>query len=115
MSSNYQHGHDAEEFAVKYLEKNGYRTLEINWKTRWCEIDIITSKDNCIFFIEVKYRRSSNNGTGLDYITPKKLKQMTFAAEMWIASHNWHGEYQLAAIEVGGNDFTVSNFVTDIS
>lgn len=112
--SNYTAGHEAEKVAAEYVESEGYRVKELNWKTRYCEIDIVAEKDKCVYFIEVKYRERSVWGGGLDYITPQKIKQMSFAAEMWVTDHGWPGDYQLAAIELGGLPPTVTNFLTDL-
>lgn len=104
--SNYSAGHSAELDAVRYLEENGYKIKEINWKTKYCEIDIVAEKDKAVYFVEVKSRRNSSQGYGLDYITPKKIKQMAFAAELWVGNNSWSGEYQLAAIGIDGGEIT---------
>ncbi len=98
--SNYSAGHNAEVRAAEYLKTLGFKIRELNWKTRYCEIDIVAEKDKRIYFVEVKYRRSSAWGSGLEYITPKKLKQMKFAAEMWVSNTGWKGDYQLAAVSM---------------
>ena len=100
--TNHQVGHDAEKAAAEYLINLGYKIIELNWKTRFCEIDVVAEKDKTMYFVEVKSRKSTAFGTGLDYITPKKLQQMSFAAEMWVNQHKWLGNYQLAAIEIDG-------------
>lgn len=103
--SNYQVGHDAEKRAAEYLTSNGYNIHELNWKTRWCEIDIVTEKDGTIYFVEVKYRKNKSQGSGMEYITSKKLHQMRFAAEMWLNQQNWNGQAQLAALSIDDNDY----------
>lgn len=108
-------GRQAEDAAAEYLLKHEYKVLEQNWRTRWCEIDVVAQKDNVIFFVEVKYRRSADWGSGLEYITDKKLRQMTFAAEFWVSSHKWKGGYQLGAAEVTGTDFAVTSFIDNCS
>lgn len=110
--TNYAAGHAAEVRAAEYLKSDGFKIRELNWKTRYCEIDIVAEKDKAVYFVEVKYRRTQNQGSGLDYITPKKLNQMRFAAEMWVNSNRWNGEYQLAAVAIDGNEISV---VTDIT
>lgn len=107
-------GSEAEAAAAKYLEQHGYQIVERNWRTRVCEIDIVAKKDSIVHFVEVKYRSSIRQGGGLDYITPKKLKQMAFAAECWVNDNNYPGDYRLSAIEVSG-EFRVSRFLNDIS
>jgi len=109
--SNYSAGHSAEIKAADYLKTLGFKIKELNWKTKYCEIDIVAEKDKAVYFVEVKSRKTSSQGFGLDYITPTKLKQMRFAAEMWVSNHNWQGEYQLAAVGIDGDEIT---FVEDL-
>lgn len=106
-----QTGDQGEDAAAQHLEREGYRVLERNWKTRWCEIDIVAEKDSVVYFVEVKYRVSSRQGDGLDYITDKKLQQMAFAAELWVANHRYVGDYALAAIAVAGPQFAVTDLI----
>ncbi len=107
-------GRQAEDAAASYLKRLGYKIITQNWRTRWCEVDIIASKKNVIWFVEVKYRGKESWGSGLDYITPKKLEQMRFAAEFWVSSNDWAGDYSLGAIEVSGPNYQVTNFLTEL-
>lgn len=100
--TNHQSGHDAEKTAAEYLKQQGYKIRDLNWKTRYCEIDIVAEKDKTIWFVEVKSRRSSQQGFGYEYVTSKKLQQMHFAAEMWVQSNKWAGDYQLAVVSIDG-------------
>lgn len=93
-------GRLAENFAAGYLSNLGYKIVEQNWRTRYCEIDIVVKKNSDLFFVEVKYRASSEYGQGLDYITPKKLSQMKYAAESWVQQHNYKGQYSLSALAI---------------
>lgn len=81
-------GDMAEDEAAHYLVRHGHEIIERNWKTKYCEIDIVSAKDGVIYFTEVKYRRQANQGGGLAAITPKKLNQMKFAAEVYIKANN---------------------------
>lgn len=106
-----QTGDQGEDAAAEYLERAGYRVLERNWKTRWCEIDIVAEKESTVHFVEVKYRVSNRQGDGLEYLTDKKLQQMAFAAELWVVSHHYAGDYALGAIAVAGPNFIVTDFI----
>lgn len=113
MSTTTSTGRAAEDAAAEYLRARGYEILEQNWRTRWCEIDIVAKKGKAVSFVEVKYRKSDAWGSGLEYITPKKLKQMHFAAEFWVSNNNWSGDYSLGAVEVTGLTFQITNFLPD--
>ena len=107
-------GRRAEAAAAVYLEMRGYTIVEQNWRRPKCEIDIIASKDDIIYFVEVKYRLNDNQGGGLEAITPSKLKHMRYAAQYWVEESKWQGEYELAAIELSGPDFTVLSFIDNV-
>lgn len=99
-------GREAESRVCAELVQRGHKILSQNWRTRWCEIDIVSTSKGCVYFTEVKFRRSTTWGTGLAYITDKKLQQMQFAAELWLSQHSWKGEACLMAAEVD-DKFTI--------
>jgi Holliday junction resolvase-like predicted endonuclease len=107
-------GKRAEDAAAAYTQAKGYRIVSRNWRTRYCEIDIVAVKGNCAHFIEVKYRAQGTQGQGLDYIAHKKLRQMEFAAELWVQTNGWAGDYTLGALEVSGQGFKVTAFLPDL-
>ena len=106
-------GHDAESAACSFLQNTGYRIIDRNWRTKWCEVDIIAAKDNIVSFVEVKYRSSDNQGGGVAAITPQKLRQMRFAAELWLRNHP-NNDAQLSVIEVAGPDLSVRTFIESV-
>lgn len=102
-------GQSAEEQAAQWLESHSFEILERNWKTRWCEIDIVARrcsrgwKRSCsIHFVEVKYRRTNKAGEAVEYVTQKKQQQMTFAAQHWVQERSWDGAWQLDVIGING-------------
>ena len=108
-------GRRSEQTAADFLRRRGYRALTQNWRTRRCEIDLIVSKRNVVYFVEVKYRSNSTQGAGLEYITSKKLAQMRFAAEFWLASHrDRSNDYCLAALEVSGVNYEVTAWIDNV-
>lgn len=112
--TTFETGRKAEAVAAAFLERKGCSIAAQNWRTRWCEIDIVARRGGVVYFCEVKYRLHNHQGSGLEYITPKKLQQMQFAAELWVSRQQWYGEYQLCAIEVSGEDFQITNVVKDL-
>ena len=96
-------GREAEELVAEMLKKNGHKVVALNWRTRWCEIDIVSKDKKCVYFTEVKYRSSDEWGGGFDYIGAKKLRQMQFAAEFWLSDNKWRKKSLLQAAEVNNN------------
>ena len=80
-------GDAGEQVAADWLTADGHEIIARNWRTRYCEIDIVSMKDNVMWFTEVKYRKNDDFGGGLAAITAKKQRQMRFAAELFIAKH----------------------------
>ena len=82
-----QIGDSGEDVATEYLKSKGHTIIERNWKTKWCEIDIISSFNETLYFTEVKTRKNNTAGNGMEAITKTKLRQMGFAAEFYTATH----------------------------
>ena len=108
-------GRRAEQVAAAFLVRKGCEIVARNWRTKYCEIDVVAFRDATVFFCEVKYRSRSAQGNGLDYITPAKLRQMQFAADLWVHMHQWPGDYELCAIEVSGPNFVITGVVKDLA
>ena len=99
-------GQCGEEAVVQFLMKKGHTIVARNFKTKFCEIDIVSILANSIYFTEVKYRK---NSTGLLAITKDKQQQMRFAAEMFLKMKKEFKNYDpmLAVASVNGVDFEV--------
>ncbi len=96
-------GNRAETVAVDYLTHLGHIIIDRNWKTKFCEIDIVSTMDSIVYFTEVKYRRTAQQGGGIAAITSKKLQQMKFAARLYANNHNLDNtDLRLAVISAGG-------------
>ena len=74
MQNRRQLGSTYEEIAAKYLERNGYRILERNFRCRIGEIDLIAMDGNVLVFVEVKYRKNGNFGNPAEAVTPAKQR-----------------------------------------
>ncbi len=105
-------GDIAENEVATYLQRQGHEIIERNWKTKYCEIDIVSSKDGTVYFTEVKYRKQPNQGGGLAAITPKKLNQMKFAAKFYAHTQKLNEKDLLLAVaSVTGEPPEVEDFI----
>lgn len=73
-----------EKIAQKYLKDKGYEILETNFYTKKGEIDIISMKENCIIFVEVKTRNNLEYGTPAMSVNTIKKKHIKSAAKIFI-------------------------------
>lgn len=97
-------GRSAEEVAAAWLEGKGFLVLNRNWRTRWCELDIVAERNGTIHVIEVKYRRRTDFGTGFEYITFDKSQRLQRAALMWLKfARRYDQPYQIDVIAIYGS------------
>lgn len=105
-------GNTAEDKASDYLITRGHLILERNWRTKVCEIDIVSVKADTVYFTEVKFRKNDSRGGGLAAVTARKVRQMKFAAGVFAASRKLKdSNLKLAVIEVSGKDMTVTQYL----
>lgn len=102
-------GSRAEDLTRDYLKSLGHKIVEQNWKTKFCEIDLITIYKKRLYFTEVKYRKTDIWGSGLDMITKSKLNKMIFAANMYMKHRT--EEYSIAVSSVGGSPMEVNEWI----
>lgn len=110
VETSKQRGDKAEMIVADYLRSLGHHIIDRNWKTRYCEIDIISQLESTLYFTEVKYRNTNSRGSGLDAITAKKLRQMTFAARFYLTHKKIQLSARLAAASVSGDEYTVDEW-----
>ncbi len=103
-------GNNSENTAAEYLVRNGHVIVARNWRTKWCEIDIVSEKAGTLYFTEVKHRKNDKSGDGFDAITPTKLRQMAFAAELYAVSHPGY-DLQLAVAKTTGEPPILTGFM----
>ncbi|OGZ32896.1 MAG: hypothetical protein A3H00_02960 [Candidatus Portnoybacteria bacterium RBG_13_40_8] len=90
--------------ALDYLKKQNYHILDRNYQRKWGEIDIITSKDKEIVFVEVKTRKKNQNS----FIGPEesvgffKQKRLIRTAQTYLLKENYPPEtnWQIDVIAV---------------
>lgn len=80
-------GKRGEETAVKFLRRKGYQIIERNFSKRYGEIDIVAKEDDTLVFVEVKTRTSGEFGSGLEAITPWKLKALVRSSYFYKMLH----------------------------
>ena len=110
-------GSIAEDAAEEFLFSKGHEIITRNWKTKWCEIDIISIKDEVLYFTEVKYRKNNRSGGGIEAITKKKENQMRFAAKFYLESNEFDEKTDaiLSVISLTGNPPVVETYIQNIN
>lgn len=107
-------GHRAEQKVAEFLQTHRHRIIISNFRTKTCEIDLVSVHDQQIYFTEVKYRQNDLAGQALEQVTACKLQQMRAAVKEFLALHP---EFQnlaplLAVASVTGDNFVVQEWFT---
>lgn len=94
MANTKHVGNAGEGEAVSYLEKNGYKILEKNYRAKFGEIDIVVSKNREIIFVEVKSRIAARGVDGAaflpeDNIDQRKREKLRKLGEYYLSVHNY--------------------------
>ena len=96
-----------EKLGCQYLEKKGYKIVEVNYKNpkgrRLGEIDIIATIGKKIVFVEVKTREKSGLAFGLpeENINRKKLHKLQKIAAYYLRQNKWlDREYAFDALSI---------------
>lgn len=92
-----------EEMAAKYLTLQGLSVIEMNYRVRSGEIDIVARDNNFIVFVEVKYRRTASAGHPEEAVDYKKIKNICRTADHYRIYHKLNDEqyyrFDVVAIE----------------
>ncbi|BEU87666.1 YraN family protein [Selenomonas sp. TAMA-11512] len=73
-------GNRGERLAAQYLERQGFRILERQYRTRTGEIDLIARQGAVLVFVEVKTRHPSGYGRGAQSVDRKKQERIARTA-----------------------------------
>jgi len=83
---NFSKGQAGESIAASFLEKQGFKIIEKNWRySRMGEIDIIAEDKNTLVFIEVKSRSSDRFGSPLESVDERKFNKIKKLAEIYLS------------------------------
>ena len=96
-----QVGSENENKIKKYLENKGYSVLEMNFRCRQGEVDIIARDDKYLVFVEVKYRSDYSNGFPEEAVDKRKQKRICQAARYYMYV-NGMDEYTPVRFDVAG-------------
>lgn len=84
---NWQTGQKGEVIACDWLLKKGYQILESNFRTRFGEIDLVTTKNKKLIFVEVKLKVGEQFGQPEEMINQAKISQIQKTAAAFLQTH----------------------------
>ncbi len=100
MSKTQETGKQGEQLAREYLTSQGYKVLELNWRYKKAEIDLICSKDDQIVIVEVKTRTSTYFGKPEEFVSQHQQDLVFLAANAYLELNNIEKELRFDVIAV---------------
>lgn len=98
-------GTSGEVLAKKFLEKKGYRIVEVNYVNKIGEIDIIAKQGETIVFVEVKTRSSLKFGRPSEVVGLNKQNKIRSVALSYLkTTKNLETPARFDVIEVLGEE-----------
>ena len=106
-----QLGDRGEQVVVDFLVAAGHEIVARNYKTKLFEVDIISRKNEVLYFTEVKYRSDYDFGEALDFIDKKKQQKMHLAVEGFMAANPKYADFRpILAVAAVGKDFCLEEW-----
>ena len=97
-------GKKGEAIAYDYLKKKGYNIVEINYKNKIGEIDIICKDKDELVFVEVKTRSSYRFGLPREAVNEWKQNKIHNVAMVYLMKNKLvDGKYRFDVIEICGD------------
>ena len=105
MVTTSEQGQYTESLACEYLKNKGFKLIEKNFTCRLGEIDLIMKDNNSFVFVEVRYRRNNNFGSGVESVTASKQKKLIKTASLYLQQHDKLNKYasRFDIISITGN------------
>lgn len=87
MGTTREQGEYTENLACQYLKNKGFKLIEKNFNCRVGEIDLIMKDNDNLVFVEVRYRRNNDFGSGAESITASKQSKLIKTASLYLQQH----------------------------
>ena len=77
-------GQHAENACCEYLKQQGLKLITRNYRGHRGEIDLIMQEAQTLVFVEVRFRKNSFYGGGLESVTQTKQQRIQITAEEYL-------------------------------
>lgn len=103
MTTRSETGRAAEDAAAALLRSKGLVILELNFRAKVGEIDIVAKDGDEAVFVEVRARASAAFGGAAASVGGAKRRKLIKAAQLWLQVRAWTGpcRFDVVAIDAG--------------
>jgi len=105
MITTKQRGDHAEQQALQHLQSFGLELIEQNFHSRGGEIDLIMSDQECLIFVEVRYRKTDKYGSAAESVNSQKQSRIIHAAQVYLQKHTTsYRNYRFDVVAISPGD-----------
>jgi len=106
-------GHNGEDIAAIYLEKQGYIILDRDWHCGHKDLDLVALKDNTVVFAEVKTRSGTAYGQPRDAVNMRKIRRIVNSADAYIRFRciDMDVRFDIISIVVENGEFRIEHIM----
>jgi putative endonuclease len=80
-------GARGEQAALDLYQGRGFTLVARNWRCSLGEVDLVPRRRDMLVFCEVKTRRGSLHGAGVDAVDARKRRKLRALAEVFLLTH----------------------------
>jgi putative endonuclease len=89
---SYELGREGEEVAARFLEQQGIKIIEKNFRSHQGEVDIVARDEKYLVFVEVKYYSFRSFSVPLYAVRRNKKDSIIHAARLYLHKHKQYDE-----------------------
>lgn len=80
-------GRKWEDYALKHLRNAGLELEDRNVQCRFGELDLILREGETLVFVEVRFRKNADFGSGAESVSLGKRRRLASAAQFYLGGH----------------------------
>ena len=96
--------------AADFLRKKRYKLVDVNYTTRFGEIDLIVKNRKYICFVEVKQRNVNSIASPAEFVTASKQQKIIASAQLYLANNSTRLQPRFDVVEI----YTENNEIKSI-
>jgi putative endonuclease len=102
-------GRIAEDRALEFLQQQGLRLIERNYRSRFGEIDLIMEDGRMVVFVEVRFRGSPRYGGALESVDRRKQAKLLATAACFLKQRRLDrpARFDVAALAPNGSGMAI--------
>ncbi len=93
-------GQRAEQLACDFLQRQGMKLIESNYRCRLGEIDLVMQDGQQLVFVEVRFRRNQTFGGPLASISHRKKARLIATAKHYLLSKKVRNSVRLDVVGI---------------